>query len=60
MQSVREIASLLYKKMVNNIRYGAERLKDVVEKEPREEEEETAEQEEQETEDNIDLTATEN
>ena len=46
--------------MVNNIRYGAERLKDVVEKEPREEEEETAEQEEQETEDNIDLTATEN
>ena len=48
LQSVRETVSLLYNKTVDNIEHGRERLKDIVEKEGREEEE-----------DNIDLTATE-
>ena len=37
LQSVREIASLLYNRMMDNIRYGRERLKDIVEKEARKE-----------------------
>ena len=52
--SVRETSSLLYNKMMGNIEYGREILKDIIEKEPREEEE-TAEQQ---PEDNIDLGAT--
>ena len=56
-QSVRETASLLYNTMIDNMEYGEERLKDIVEKGAREEEEETTEKTE---EDNIDLTGTEN
>ena len=41
LQSVRETASLLYNRMMDNIEYGRERLKDIVEKEAREEEETT-------------------
>ena len=37
LQSVRETASLLYNKMMDNIGYGRERLKNIVEKEAREE-----------------------
>ena len=37
LQSVRENASLLYNKMMQNMRYGRERLKDIVEKEAEEE-----------------------
>ena len=37
LQSVRETASLLYNKMIDNIGYGRERLKNIVEKEAREE-----------------------
>ena len=57
-QSVRETASLLYNTMIDNMEYGEERLKDIVEKGAREEEEETTEKTEEE--DNIDLTGTEN
>ena len=32
LQSVRETASLLYNKMMDNIGYGRQRLKDIVEK----------------------------
>ena len=46
--------------MMDNIEYGQDRLKDVAEKGAREEEEETMEQKEEQTEDNINLTATEN
>ena len=53
LQSARETASLLYSRTVDNIKYGRERLKDIVEKEAREEEEETIEQTE---EDKINLT----
>ena len=42
--------------MIDNIEYGRERLKDILETETRKEEEETTEQ----TEDSIDLTVTEN
>ena len=56
LQGVCEIASLLYNRPMDNIHYGQERLKDIVEKEARKEEEEPTEQ----TEDNIDLTAREN
>ena len=52
LQSVRETASLLYNRTMDNIKYGRERLKDITEKEAREEEEAT----EQTEEDNIDLT----
>ena len=45
-QSVRETASLLYNRMVENMGYGLERLKDIVEKEAEEEQEE----------ENVDLT----
>ena len=54
LQSVRETPSLLYNRMMDNIEYGWERLKDIVEKETREEEEETTEQTREE--ENIDLT----
>ena len=37
LQSVRETASLLYNRMMENIRYGRERLKDIVEKKAEEE-----------------------
>ena len=53
LQSVRETASLLNNRTMDNIKYGRERLEDIVEKEAREEEEETIEQTE---EDKIDLT----
>ena len=56
LQSLRETASLLYNRMMQDTGYGRERLKDIVEKEAGEEEEETTKQ----TEDNIDLTAREN
>ena len=44
LQSVRETASLLYNEMMDNIGYGRERLKNIVEKEARKEEKETTEQ----------------
>ena len=37
LQSVRETASLLYNRMVENVGYGQETLKDIVEKEAEEE-----------------------
>ena len=40
LQSIRETASLLYNKMMDNIRYGRQRLKDIVEEKRREEEKE--------------------
>ena len=58
MQSVRETASLLYKRMMASIEYGRKRLKGMVEKDARQEEEKTTEQEE-EAEDNIDLSGSE-
>ena len=48
LQSVRETASLLYNRMVENMGYGQERLKDIVEKE--------AEEEQQQEEEGADLT----
>ena len=49
LQSVRDTASLLYNRMMENLRYGQqERLKDIVEKE--------AEEEGQHQEEDIDLT----
>ena len=47
LQSVREPASLLYNSMVENMGYGQERLKDIVEKEAKEE---------QQQEEDVDLT----
>ena len=38
LQSVRETASLLYNRMVENMGYGQEKLKDIVEEEAEEEE----------------------
>ena len=38
LQSVRDTASLLYNRMMENMGYGRERLKDIVEKEAEEEE----------------------
>ena len=49
LQSVGETASLLYNRMVENIGYGQETLKDIVEKE-------AEEQQQQEEERDIDLT----
>ena len=46
LQSVRETTSLLYNRIIYNVRYGWERLKDIVEKEAREKEENTTEQKE--------------
>ena len=48
LQSVRETASLLYNRMVENMGYGQEKLKDIVEKE--------AEEKKQQEEEDIDLT----
>ena len=45
-QSVRDIASLLYKRMMENMGYGQERLKDIVEKEAEEEKPAAAPEEE--------------
>ena len=45
--------------VIDDIEYGKGILKDILEKEAREEEEETTEQEGKQTENNIDLTATE-
>ena len=47
LQSVRDTASLLYNRMVENMRYGQERLKDTVEKEAEEEEKPAAAKEEE-------------
>ena len=52
LQNVRESAFLLYNRMMDNIEYGRERLKDIVEKETREK------VEKEQAEDSIDLTAT--
>ena len=46
LQSVRETASLLYNRMVENMRYGQETLKDIVEKEAEKEEAAAAREEE--------------
>ena len=52
LQSVRDTASLLYNRMMENMGYGQERLKDIVEKEAEEEEQqqkpEAAKEEEEE------------
>ena len=48
LQSVRETASLLYNRMVENMGYGQETLKDNVEKEAEEEEQPAAAKEEEE------------
>ena len=50
LHSVREIASLLYNRMVDNMGYGQETLKDIAEKEA---------EEEQQHEEDIDLTLNE-
>ena len=42
LQSVRDAASLLHSRMMENMGYGRERLKDIVEKEAEEEEEKPA------------------
>ena len=47
LQSVRETASLLYNRMMENMGYGQERLKDIVEKEAAEEEKLAAAKEEE-------------
>ena len=52
LQSVRETTSLLYNRMIENMRYGQERLEDIVEKDTGEEEEHQQEEEEE----DIDLT----
>ena len=54
LQSVHETASLLYSRMIENMGYGQERLKDIVEKETEEE------VKEQQQEEDIDLTPHEN
>ena len=46
LQSVRETASLLYNRMVENMRYGQQTLKDIVEKEAEKEEAAAAREEE--------------
>ena len=48
LQSLRETASLLYNRMMENMEYGQQRLKDFVEKEAEEEEEEAKEQQQDE------------
>ena len=47
LQSVRDIASLLYKRMMENMGYGQERLKDIIEKEAEEEKPAAAPEEEE-------------
>ena len=51
LQSVRDTASLLYNKMMDNMGYRQERLKDIVKKEAEEEDQ----QQEEEEEEDIDL-----
>ena len=46
LQSVRETASLLYNRMMENMKYGRERLKHIVEKESEEEAKEQQQEEE--------------
>ena len=48
LQSIRDTASLLYNRMMENMGYGRERLKDIVEKE--------AEEKQQQEEEGVDLT----
>ena len=48
LQSVLDAASLLYSRMMENMGYGRERLKDIVEKEAEEEEKPAAAREEEE------------
>ena len=48
LQNLRETASLLYNRMVENMGHGQEKLKDIVEKE--------AEEEQQQEEEDVDLT----
>ena len=48
LQSVRDAASLLHNRMMENMGYGRERLKDIVEKEAEEEEKPAAAREEEE------------
>ena len=50
LQSVRETASLLYNRMMKNMGYGQERLKDIVEKEAKEQQQEAAATKEEEEE----------
>ena len=50
LQSVRDTASLLYNRMMNNIGYGQETLKDIVENTAKEEEKEEPQQQTQEEE----------
>ena len=50
LQSVRETASLLYNRMMENMGYGQERLKDIVEKEAKEQQQEAAATKEEEEE----------
>ena len=47
LQSVRDTASLLYNKIMENMGYERERLKDIVEKEVEEEEPDVAKEEEE-------------
>ena len=46
LQGVRETASLFYDRMMENMRYGQKRLKDIIEKEAEEEEQQQEEEEE--------------
>ena len=48
LQSVRDAASLLHSRMMENMGYGRERLKDIVEKEAEEQEKPAAAREEEE------------
>ena len=48
LQSIRDTASLLYNRMMENMGYGRERLKDIVEKEAEKEEKSAAAKEEEE------------
>ena len=48
LQRVRETASLLYNRMVENMEYGQERLKDIIEKEAEEQQQEPEETKEEE------------
>ena len=57
LQSVCKTAGLLYTKMMDNMRYGEDKLKDIVEKEPKEEKqkETAASKEKQQKEEDVDL-----
>ena len=48
LQSVRDTGSLLYNRMVENMEYGQERLKDIIEKEAEEQQQEPEETKEEE------------